>query len=391
MRCAVLMAAWWSCAATSAMACGGQVAISGAVPIDAAAEVEPADVQSGEPSERDDAMAAAFDAGSASDGPLDGSSGDEADVAVETVDSGCGPDPRPCGPATVLFGGYDESGSATFLGDTWEYDGNTWGQRATTGPSPRAEHAMASLNGKVVLFGGGPGTVLGATVSLGTSNAETWEWDGRTWTQRNASGPSARSAHAMATLNGKVVLFGGFEAGRSGPYDDTWEWDGITWAQRMVSGPSARGYHTMTTVNGKVVLFGGIANGGADLGDTWEWDGNAWTQRMVSGPSPRGEHAMATFGGQAIVFGGYDSAGLAPGDTWAWDGSVWTQVATTGPTSRYEPAMAPFNDRVIEFFGGGGAVSGGQIVRWEWSGANWSATRNVFGPSARSGHAMAAR
>src|SRR5262249_17570221 len=40
----------------------------------------------------------------------------------------------------VLFGGSTGSGD---LGDTWEWDGPTWTQRATTGPSPRHGHAMA--------------------------------------------------------------------------------------------------------------------------------------------------------------------------------------------------------------------------------------------------------
>ncbi len=58
---------------------------------------------------------------------------------------------------TVLFGGWHWVPShLEDLGDTWEWDGNTWTQRATDGPSPRHDHAMAydSARGVTVLYGG---------------------------------------------------------------------------------------------------------------------------------------------------------------------------------------------------------------------------------------------
>ncbi|AKU96140.1 hypothetical protein AKJ09_02804 [Labilithrix luteola] len=50
---------------------------------------------------------------------------------------------------------------------------------------------MGTLNGKVVLVGGYDGTD-------DVSNA--CAWDGATWTQSNVQGPSARGAHAMSAL-----------------------------------------------------------------------------------------------------------------------------------------------------------------------------------------------
>src|SRR5262249_38052733 len=49
--------------------------------------------------------------------------------------------------------------------------------------------------GSIVLFGGG----------FITNTDDTWEWNGAAWTKKNVTGPSARAGHAMATLNGKVV------------------------------------------------------------------------------------------------------------------------------------------------------------------------------------------
>lgn len=65
-----------------------------------------------------------------------------------------------------------------------------------------------------VLFGGAAGEVW---------PADTWTWDGATWTKLDVVGPSARDNAMMAALNDNVVLFGGSDAGVLG---DTWTWDG---------------------------------------------------------------------------------------------------------------------------------------------------------------------
>ena len=104
----------------------------------------------------------------------------------------------------VLFGGYPGNGGSN-LGDTWEWDGATWIQRATTGPAPRSAAAMAydTARSRIVLFGGTP---VG-----GGYHGDTWEWDGTAWAQVATTGPSPRSRHAMAydAARGRVVVFGG--------------------------------------------------------------------------------------------------------------------------------------------------------------------------------------
>jgi hypothetical protein len=83
-----------------------------------------------------------------------------------------------------VFGGGTTAG---WLGDTWTWDGTSWTKLNVTGPSPR-QTSLATLNGKILLFGGYDGTVL----------ADTWQWDGASWTQLNVSGPPARYSPAMA-------------------------------------------------------------------------------------------------------------------------------------------------------------------------------------------------
>lgn len=215
---------------------------------------------------------------------------------------------------TVLFGGYGAQPQMT-LGDTWEWDGVAWVQRAS-GPA-KAGHAMAydSHRGVVVLFGGNP---LGG---------QTWEWDGESWTLRPVIGPPPRSRTALAfdSQRRRTVMFGGsWGGGAASVYDDTWEWDGDTWLRREAPGPSARRDHAMAydPARGCTVLYGRPGQLGTEA--CWEWDGVAWTQRTTPGPGPRsaqvavydsGRGAVAIIGAQARA---YPESGDGPkyGETW---------------------------------------------------------------------------
>jgi hypothetical protein len=174
----------------------------------------------------------------------------------------------------VLFGRPD---LGLIISETWEWDGSTWTQMATTGPSVRTGQAVAydSQRGRTVLFGGQP--------SYGYSSlGDTWEWDGSSWTQVSAVGPPPRYGHTMAydSQRSRTVLFGGkfLSQPPSNPTiwlwrDDTWEWDGGSWVQVATTGPGDRVFTKMAydSHRWRTVLFGGFAY--PVLGDTWEWEG----------------------------------------------------------------------------------------------------------------------
>ena len=68
---------------------------------------------------------------------------------------------------------------------------------------------------------------------------------------------------AFDSARGVTVLFGGYFQGRA----ETWEWDGDTWSEIHISGP-ARWAHAMTydSARDAIVLFGGSDGGN----ETWE-------------------------------------------------------------------------------------------------------------------------
>jgi hypothetical protein len=111
-----------------------------------------------------------------------------------------------------LFGG--ETGSATYLNDTWEWEGSQWRQVADTGPVPRSGHGMVFDGTRVLLFGGQSGSGY---------FGDTWSWDGKHWRQIQDIGPAPRTSAAMTydSNRSRTVLFGGER--QNNLLGDTWE------------------------------------------------------------------------------------------------------------------------------------------------------------------------
>ncbi len=228
----------------------------------------------------------------------------------------------------VLFGGWG-CGSTSLPNDTWEFDGKTWSQiKVSTAPPGREEAAMVfdSWRKKIVLFGG-----RGSSKYLG----DTWVWDGKTWIQMHpAQSPPPRFGHAMAfdPVRGKIVLFGG-----NNYKEDTWEWDGKDWSQmKPTKRPSPRYRHAMAfdPIGKRVILFGGQGSKNP-LGDTWEWDGKNWIKMAPKvNPAARALHRMAfnPDKSRVILFGGVAD----PREVWEWDGKDWSKrISFVNPSVRW--------------------------------------------------------
>ncbi len=283
---------------------------------------------------------------------------------------------------------YDSQRARTVLftgdGPTWEWDGLNWSQRATTGPSSRFSHTMAydSARHVTVLFGGTTGSSTSAF-------ADTWEWNGIAWVQRASTGAPASAYHAMAfdSLRGVTVVMGGYKNNDLSSFENDagWEWNGATWTQRPFPDPPARAGHAMAydAQHATTILFGGRKSNFSFMGDTWQWDGAHWTPRLVSGPTPRGFHAMCYDSGRSVIvlFGGTNTAGVL-GDTWEWNGLVWSLRASTGPPPRAEHALAYDSQRHVAVLFGGFTGTSSLADTWEWDGTSW-VQRAISGPPAR--------
>ncbi len=302
----------------------------------------------------------------------------------------------------VLFGGDGDAGA---LSDTWTFGTpgtvpNWFAPPATNAPGGEgASMAYDPGTGQLVLFGGGDGDPYGSGV-LGN----TWTYNGTTWTEQSpATSPPARAYGSMAydAATGQLVLFGGTSAVNypSSDLADTWTWDGITWTQQSpATSPSARAYGSMAydAGTGQLVLFGGYTNSGFS-NDTWTWDGTTWTQLSpATSPPVRAYGSMAYDAGtgQLVLFGGIHAFINYLSDTWTWDGTTWTQLfPATSPPARNAASMAyDASTGELVLFGGYYETDGGESYlgdTWSWNGSNWMQPSPVTSPSGRDGASMA--
>jgi len=213
------------------------------------------------------------------------------------------------------------------VGGTWIWNGTQWSNPVNDAMSPspyRESSALATLNGKVLLFGGCES--CGGNFGL---MGDTWAWDGQSWTELHpAQSPPARFGAVAGTVAGKIVLFGG-ESGGASTFNDTWEWDGESWSMASPTiSPRARVAASAAVANGKLLMFGGASGEPLQpMGDTWEWDGTSWTQLTpTSSPSARWDAQMGSLRETPVLFGGADAQGNVLGDTWTWDGTTWVAV-----------------------------------------------------------------
>lgn len=230
----------------------------------------------------------------------------------------------------VLFGTDDDRD--TILGDGWLWDGAVWRPMPTPLPPARAEAGVAydGHRGRVVVFGGYT-VVDGVQRRLG----DTWEWDGQTWRQVAGTGPSPRNSPAMTydSQRERVVLFSGSQRP-----SDTWEWDGVAW-RKVITEPTPGRFNAVMAYDAsarRVLRFGGW-DGNGRTADTWVYNGVKWRQLDVVGPTARNHAALVHDAARdrLVLFGGHDGDHVF-GDTWEWDGGHWTAVTASPPRPRLD-------------------------------------------------------
>jgi hypothetical protein len=207
----------------------------------------------------------------------------------------------------LLFGG--QTRASALLSDTWQWNGVDWTQLSPAGsPSARWEATMAAIGGQAVLYGGNtsPPNTLGIS-------AQTWVWNGATWTLSTPSGVGPLPAYgATMTVDGtEVVRFGGVSGTNAS--SDVWSWDGAVWTALGMPGgtyPPARSDEGLAAVGGTIVVYGGRNDIGSSLVDTWTSpDGNTWndvTPPATASPQP-GFPAMTALGSGAVMFNGCET------------------------------------------------------------------------------------
>ncbi|MGE3172333.1 MAG: hypothetical protein AB7O97_06875 [Planctomycetota bacterium] len=276
----------------------------------------------------------------------------------------------------VLFGGrLGLNGTDDF----WVHDGAQWTAPPGARPPARNGAAMASdpFRGVVVMHGG-------ATGLFGQVLADTWQWDGRVWTQtdRGRTGPSLFD-HALCfdTWRNRAVAFGGMST-LSNASTATWEFDGLVWREIPTAQhpPSTRltamAFHQGT---GKVIAFGGANASGQLFQETWRYDGAQWSAVTAPAAPVARSSARLVYDWRrdvCVLFGGSTSVFTYPDETWTFDGAVWTEDSRVPrPPGRAQFAMTYDLLRDVVVVHGGHR---NQVPRNDtWTYGGWTET---FGP-----------
>ena len=208
------------------------------------------------------------------------------------------------GARMILFGGVDAN---RFYNDTWHYTGSTWTRLSTTSSSSagrtfngRTFHGLVyhSGRGSVMVFGG-IGYPNGATQGTVTDFNDMWELRGTTWTDITPAGtkPGGRGWFGMTyeDSSSRIVVYGGWSNALGVSYADTWAWNGSSWSQLVAnSAPGTRDSFAMTYdgARARSVVFGGYWS------DLWELTGSTWTfATTTDGAVPPPSMPMSDFDG----------------------------------------------------------------------------------------------
>lgn len=225
--------------------------------------------------------------------------------------------------------------------------------------------AFDEARGNAVIFGG---TSDFGTYQSGSKFAETLTWtsgpSGKLVRLNPANSPSARQTPGMVydADHKYVLLFGGIS--NAGYEADTWIWDGSTWTPRHpANSPLARAEANLVydPDHHRVLLFGGIAISGGYVNDTWEWDGFNWTQLHPAHPPQLAANSQAmaySVATHQVVLLGMATDGTA--QTYAFDGTDWIGPSASGPWSSFG-SMSTYRGGVA-FFGYPESI-------WLWNGA----------------------
>lgn len=264
----------------------------------------------------------------------------------------------------VLFGG-TSSASSNVLDETWELDGIDWTRKTPSSrPSARTDAGLVYHAGRnrIVLYGG--------RNQAGASFANTWEWNGTTWTPPAVGAPPAAGGiqPVYDTARNRIVM-----PVENGASMQTWAMAGSAgWSLLLpvVSPPARTNYGAAyDTRRDQVVMFGGMSSnvrGSATYNnETWIFDGTSWVRRFpATSPSPRGwcQLSYDESRSRVVLFGGADATNAFE-ETWEWDGSNWIQespaASPTNPTASYGHASSYDGKRAL-------TVTHGVLGTWDY-------------------------
>ena len=214
-----------------------------------------------------------------------------------------------------------------------------WDKPAAPFPEASEEVYGIAANGKLYVFGGlGP---------QWTPKALVYEYDPATgqWTKKKNM-PLASHHAALAELNGKIYVMGGFVKPAKGPsawipIDNAWEYDSENDSWKALAPlPTKRGSPVAAVVGGKIYVIGGASthpgsketavhparpHRSVDSNEVYDPATNTWEARQTM-PTARNHAYVGVVNNKIYVIGGRVGAAFI------------TRASNTGIVEEYDPA-----------------------------------------------------
>jgi hypothetical protein len=281
----------------------------------------------------------------------------------------------------VLFGGYHyaaDGKTLEALHDTWEFDGATWTEVQATAAGPDIDKPLLAYN-----IARNETILVGVDDELATV---TYRWDpsGKSW--QSVAGetkpPCANEASlSYQTHNERLVFTGGVCGTSTGLTDEVWEFDGATWTKiggtlsgfgMTRTGGSAYAYDTAMR---RLVRYGGTSNFNTFIeSSTYVYVDGRW--QILLSPTRPDPRSLTTFRrdparGTIWLFGGLSE--FSYGTTIDYTSDLWRYDADGWHSVKFTSGPGSCATPVSAFDTDRQLlvlVCGGSEV-WEWNGEEW--------------------
>jgi N-acetylneuraminic acid mutarotase len=180
--------------------------------------------------------------------------------------------------------------------DVERYDGRTWAHETALPGHGLNAPAAAVLGHRIYLIGG-----FDTTTNVPTAQVLVYDTSTHRWSDA-APLPRPRGGHAVAVLDGRIHVIGGGNSQSTIPDHSVYDPATDRWSS-LAPLPRAMGSPAAVVHAGSLYSLGG-RSGLEDFGDVWRYDSSA--DRWLAGPAipARGTHGAISACGSIYVFGG---------------------------------------------------------------------------------------
>jgi serine/threonine-protein kinase len=266
----------------------------------------------------------------------------------------------------ILVGGNDGSGNES--AQTWAWDGKTWTEVSTSGVALSHTAMVLDPNtNRLVLLGGDAG------------GPSFWTWDGQNWSEVSSSNPPAElfSPAAAAFPAAKQIVITSDQTDQQQQQQGqgastSYVWNGSTWSTNGNSSNYDLTAYSTSSYDPQSKRIINLDSGSAQQGapPTYAWNGASWSQLTTTASPPSGGATSATdegAGNIVLLAGSVNNPSLPT--TWLWDGSDWNRkIVDEPPLGIYALAWDPAVAAVVLVV----TDHNNQTTMWVWNAGEWS-------------------